>query len=98
MQPIASASGAHLRSIASCFPPRPLYSLPNAPFTNPAESNATPVDTGEDVHHLKPLRAYGWNQTMDEALFIPTAVLCNDMGLLVIPNNHDYQVRPKDLL
>jgi hypothetical protein len=34
-------------------------------------------DTGEDVHYLKPLRSYGWNQTMDEALFIPTAVQCN---------------------
>jgi hypothetical protein len=28
---------------------------------------------------------------MDRALFIPIAVLCNDVGLMVSPNNYDYQ-------
>lgn len=52
---------------------------------------ASPVDTGEDVHHPKRLRAYFTSQTMDRALFIPIAVLCNDVGLMVSPNNYDYQ-------
>ena len=40
----------------------------------------------------------GWNQTIDEMIFMVTEVLCNEMGLLVSTNNHEYQVSPKGLL
>lgn len=40
----------------------------------------------------------GWNKSIDEMLFMVTEVLCNEMGLLVSQNNHEYQVSPKGLL
>jgi hypothetical protein len=40
----------------------------------------------------------GWNKNISEMLFMVTEVLCNEMGLLVSQNNHEYQVSPKGLL
>jgi len=87
-----------LRFIASCFPPGALFSLPDSPGTADIGSYAIPVATGEHVYYLKRLQAYGWNQSMGETLFMLTEVLCNEMGLLVSQNNHDYQISPKGLL
>ena len=44
------------------------------------------------------LTPIGWNKSISEMLFMVTEVLCNEMGLLVSQNNHDYQVSPKGLL
>lgn len=44
------------------------------------------------------LRTIGWNQSLDEMTFMVTEVLCNELGLLVSQNNHDYQVSPKGLI
>lgn len=40
----------------------------------------------------------GWNRTLNEMQFMVTEVLCNEMGLLVSQNNHEYKVSPKGLL
>lgn len=45
-----------------------------------------------------PLVPIGWNRDLDEMLFMVTEVLCNEMGLLVSQNNHQYRVSPKGLL
>jgi hypothetical protein len=87
-----------LRFIASCFPPGALFSLPDSPAKADIGSYAIPVATGEHVYCLKRLQAHGWNQSMGETLFMLTEVLCNEMGLLVSQNNHDYQLSPKGLL
>lgn len=44
------------------------------------------------------LMPIGWNRTIDETMYMVTEVLCNEMGLLVSQNNHEYQVSPKGLL
>lgn len=87
-----------LRFIASCFPPGDLFPLPDSPAAVDVGSYAIPDSTGEHVYYLKRLQAYGWNQSMAETMFMLTEVLCNEMGLLVSQNNHDYQVSPKGLL
>ena len=87
-----------LRFIASCFPPGDLFPLPDSPAAVDVGSYAIPDSTGEHVYYLKRLKVYGWNQSMGETLFMLTEVLCNEMGLLVSQNNHDYQVSPKGLL
>lgn len=87
-----------LRFIASCFPPGALFSLPDSPATVDVGSYAIPDSTGQYIYYLKRLQAYGWNQSMAETLFMLTEVLCNEMGLLVSQNNHDYQASPKGLL
>ncbi len=50
--------------------------------------------------HLKssPLVPIGWNHDVDEMIFMVTEVLCNELGLLVSQNNHEYQVSPKGLI
>ena len=35
---------------------------------------------------------------IDEMIFMVTEVLCNELGLLVSQNNHEYQVSPKGLI
>lgn len=87
-----------LRFIASCFPPGTLFSLPDSPATADIGSYAIHDFTGEHVCYLRRLQAYGWNQSMTETLFMLTEVLCNEMGLLVSQNSHDYQLSPKGLL
>jgi hypothetical protein len=42
--------------------------------------------------------AIGWNHDIDEMIFMVTEVLCNELGLLVSQNNHEYQVSPKGLI
>lgn len=87
-----------LRFIVTCFPPGALFSLPDSAAAADIGSYAIPESTGEDVYYLKRLKAVGWNQSRDETLFMLTEVLCNEMGLLVSQNNHDYRVSPKGLL
>lgn len=87
-----------LRFIVTCFPPGALFSLPDSAAAADIGSYAIPDSTGEDVYYLKRLKAVGWNQSRDETLFMLTEVLCNEMGLLVSQNNHDYRVSPKGLL
>lgn len=45
-----------------------------------------------------PLVLIGWNHDIDEMIFMVTEVLCNELGLLVSQNNHEYQVSPKGLI
>ena len=45
-----------------------------------------------------PLVPIGWNHDVDEMILMVTEVLCNELGLLVSQNNHEYQVSPKGLI
>ena len=45
-----------------------------------------------------PLVPIGWNHDIGEMIFMVTEVLCNELGLLVSQNNHEYQVSPKGLV
>ena len=83
-----------LHWISKVFPPGSLFSL-NALGT--WESYASTFIIGGELTSSR-LVPIGWNKTISEMLFMVTEVLCNEMGLLVSQNNHEYQVSPKGLL
>lgn len=83
-----------LHWISKVFPPGQLFSLND--LGNWESYKSTFIIGGElTSSHLVPI---GWNKTISEMLFMVTEVLCNEMGLLVSQNNHEYQVSPKGLL
>jgi hypothetical protein len=40
----------------------------------------------------------GWSKSLAEMEYMISEVLCNELGLIISQNNHDYQVSPKGLL
>lgn len=88
-----------LRFLATCLTPGKTFALPAlSTLSNKYDAYLRYSDARGEVCYLRRLMAVGWNQSPDETLFMLTEVLCNEMGLLVSQNNHDYQVSPKGLL
>lgn len=88
-----------LRLISTTFPPGQEFSLDELgkwkAYEQP-EGEIYFIGGGNLVSsHLVPI---GWNKTISEMLFMVAEVLCNEMGLLVSQNNHEYKVSPKGLL
>jgi hypothetical protein len=79
-----------LRWIAITFPPGQQFSISDFLC-----SEAEAASQQELAACLLPI---GWNKSKDEAEYMVAEVLCNELGLLVSQNNHDYQVSPKGLL
>ena len=82
-----------LRWINEKFPPGMLFSLDV--LGNGIWDTNSQARSKMTASRLMPI---GWNRTIDEMFYMVTEVLCNEMGLLVSQNNHDYQVSPKGLL
>ena len=83
-----------LHWISKVFPPGSLFSLNDL---GAWESYTSTFIIGGELTSSR-LVPIGWNKTIAEMLFMVTEVLCNEMGLLVSQNNHEYQVSPKGLL
>ncbi len=96
---IARRADRMLRWIYRNFPPGKEFSVDNlgkwVAYKNPPGS---PVIIVGGSLVASPLVPIGWNRDIDEMRFMVTEVLCNEMGLLVSQNNHQYQVSPKGLL
>ena len=88
-----------LRWITTEFPPGRQFSMSDLgrwkAFENSPKSAIVIVGGEVIASRLMPI---GWNRTIAEVEFMVTEVLCNEMGLLVSQNNHQYQVSPKGLL
>jgi hypothetical protein len=83
-----------LRWLVARFPAGKLFSI----------NDLGDIEWGKDefimVSHMTACRLtpIGWNRSPDEVTFMVTEVLCNELGLLISQNNHDYQVSPKGFL
>lgn len=88
-----------LRWITNEFPPGRQFSLADLgrwkAFDNMPDDHVVIIGGALTASRLMPI---GWNRTIEEMEFMVTEVLCNEMGLLVSQNNHEYQVSPKGLL
>lgn len=88
-----------LRWIANKFPTGTRFSVDDLglwkAYENSPGDYVAMVGGSLVTSHLMPI---GWNRTIEEMTFMVTAVLCNEMGLLVSQNNREYQVSPKGLL
>ncbi|MDO8439975.1 MAG: hypothetical protein Q7S97_01990 [Polaromonas sp.] len=88
-----------LRWIAAAFSPGIQFSISDLGGGSFWEHSPNrPVDSSGESHPSSLLIPVGWNKTFEEMWFMVTEVLCNEMGLLVSQNNHEYQVSPKGLL
>ena len=88
-----------LRWITTEFPPGRQFALADLGFWKAFENspNDHVVMVGGSLIDSR-LIPIGWNRTIEEMEFMVAEVLCNEMGLLVSQNNHEYQVSPKGLL
>lgn len=88
-----------LRWITTQFPPGKQFSTTDLglwkPYDNSSSNSIVVIGGSLIASRLIPI---GWNRTTEEMEFMVTEVLCNEMGLLVSQNNHEYQVSPKGLL
>ncbi len=88
-----------LRWITTEFSPGRQFSLQDLglweAFKNSPSDYVVIVGGSLTASRLMPI---GWSRTIEEMEFMVTEVLCNEMGLLVSQNNHEYQVSPKGLL
>lgn len=88
-----------LRWITTAFPPGIQFSMSDLGGGSFWEHSPNKrIDNSGESQSSSRLIPVGWNKTIEEMWFMVTEVLCNEMGLLVSQNNHEYQVSPKGLL
>lgn len=85
-----------LRWLRNTFPPGEEFSVNFIRFLDNTQESLITSSSGSAVSGA--LTAEGWNRNIDEARYMVTEVLCNELSWLASPNNREYQVSPKGLL
>lgn len=88
-----------LRWLNDAFPPGKLFAIDSlGQWETYKNTPGDPMVIIGGSLTSSPLIPIGWNHDIDEMVFMVTEVLCNELGLLVSQNNHEYQVSPKGLV